>query len=71
MVFIVKIKSSGLGLKLKAGIQVTRGRFSIGNLDSEGQKLTKTNNFPLCCQLRLRTATEWVSCVLCAMALRF
>ena len=27
----------------------------------------KTNNFPLCCQLRLRTATEWVSCVLCVM----
>ena len=27
----------------------------------------KTNNFPLCCQLRLRTATEWVSHVLCAM----
>ena len=27
----------------------------------------KTNNFPLCCQLRLRTATEWLSRVSCAV----
>ena len=27
----------------------------------------KTNNFPLCCQLRLRTATEWLSHVSCAV----
>ena len=27
----------------------------------------KTNNFPLCCQLRLRTATEWLSYVSCVI----
>ena len=30
----------------------------------KAKNCNKTNNFPLCCQLRLRTATEWVSCVL-------
>ena len=33
MVFIVIIKFSGWGLKLKAGTWVPRGRFSMADLD--------------------------------------
>ena len=41
--------------------------FLNGQFRLKRTKLGKTNNFPLCCQLRLRTATEWVSYVSCAM----
>ena len=64
---IVKIKSSGQVLSKSFGNWVVRGRFSMGHSESDGQKLVKTNKSPLCYQPRMRTATDWVSCVLCAM----